>query len=173
MDYFKRTFPGATTIIFQDNELNQYISIPSDESGHFRFDWDPTVVYELVYRDESSNRSTSPSSSTSRIWNLLTIAGSVAIMWLGSIIASLWSNVYEDVFKILSYGQLSNTQSVKLYFTTRIIILLIFSTLCIVLMECVTVLFIKLTWNKIKDYFQSIGIENLRYNAPSPIPLTL
>ncbi|CAM2706396.1 unnamed protein product [Rotaria socialis] len=77
-------------------------SIPSDESGHFRFDWDPTVVYELVYRDESSNRSTSPSSSTSRIWNLLTIAGSVAIMWLGSIIASLWSNVYEDVFKILS-----------------------------------------------------------------------
>ncbi|CAM4842363.1 unnamed protein product, partial [Rotaria magnacalcarata] len=52
-------------------------SIPSDESGHFRFDWDPTVVYELVYRDESSNRSISPSSSTSRIWNLLTIAGSL------------------------------------------------------------------------------------------------
>ncbi|CAF1931063.1 unnamed protein product [Rotaria magnacalcarata] len=77
MDYFKRTFPDATTIIFQDNELNQYISIPSDESGHFRFDWDPTVVYELVYRDESSNRSISPSSSTSRIWNLLTIAGSL------------------------------------------------------------------------------------------------
>ncbi|CAF2151691.1 unnamed protein product [Rotaria magnacalcarata] len=55
MDYFKRTFPDATTIIFQHNELNQYISIPSDESGHFRFDWDPTVVYELVYRDGKKN----------------------------------------------------------------------------------------------------------------------
>ncbi|CAF3751281.1 unnamed protein product [Rotaria socialis] len=98
-DYFHGVFPEATGIIFYDNEVNRYVGIPRDENGSFKFEWSPNVMYELVYRDEPQNRSISSSSNSSKIWNWLTIAGSLVFIWLGSMITSLWSNLHEDVLK--------------------------------------------------------------------------
>ncbi|CAF4350331.1 unnamed protein product, partial [Rotaria magnacalcarata] len=53
--------------------------IPRDENGHLKFDWSSNVMYELVYRDEPQNRSISPLSNTSKIWNWLTIAGNIEL----------------------------------------------------------------------------------------------
>ncbi|CAF1088501.1 unnamed protein product [Rotaria sordida] len=75
-DYFYGTFPEATGIMFHNNEHNCIVSIPRDEHGHFKFNWDSNVVYELIYRDGSRDRSTSPSSKKSTIWSWLTAIGS-------------------------------------------------------------------------------------------------
>ena len=96
----------------------------------------------------------------------------LVIVWFGSIIASLWLNLYENILKKL-YCQSANVQSEKLYFINRIILLLSLSILYIVLMKSVSAVLIKSIWNKIKYYFHAIEIENLRYNAPSPIPLVI
>lgn len=78
-----------------------HFSIPTDTNGHFKFDWDSNIVYELVYRDSkkkinkditfsiyfiylflvSLNRSCSPSPSSNQsgMWNWLKVIGSKSI----------------------------------------------------------------------------------------------
>ncbi|CAF4211549.1 unnamed protein product, partial [Rotaria socialis] len=157
--------------------------IARDENGNFIFDWNTDVVYKLVFYDMSSNRSNRSnrsnhsnrsnqnSSITSKIWNWLMLGGSILIMWIGSTIASLWSNLYEDIFKMLSYSQALNTQLEKTYFSIRMILLLGFSTIYVVSMICITPPLITSSWKKIKEYFKNIEMENLRYNASSPVSL--
>ncbi|CAF4461932.1 unnamed protein product [Rotaria socialis] len=104
-EYFNGIFPYATGIIFDDNDRNELVGIARDENGNFICDWNTDVVYKLVFYDVSSNRSNRSnqnSSITSKIWNWLMLGGSILIMWIGSTIASLWSNLYEDIFKMLS-----------------------------------------------------------------------
>ncbi|CAF4199248.1 unnamed protein product [Rotaria socialis] len=173
-EYFNGIFPYATGIIFDDNDRNELVGIARDENGNFICDWNTDVVYKLVFYDVSSNRSNRSnqnSSITSKIWNWLMLGGSILIMWIGSTIASLWSNLYEDIFKMLSYSQALNTQLEKTYFSIRMILLLGFSTIYVVSMICITPPLITSSWKKIKEYFKNIEMENLRYNASSPVSL--
>jgi hypothetical protein len=66
-DYFVRTFPGASGIIYKDKDVNEYIrfvednkenifrkcvlffSVPHDTNGNFRWEWDSNMVYDLIY----------------------------------------------------------------------------------------------------------------------------
>ncbi|CAF4350804.1 unnamed protein product, partial [Rotaria magnacalcarata] len=79
-EYFNGIFPYATGIILDDNALNEIVGIARDENGNFICDWNTDVVYKLVLYDVPSNRS-SPSnqnsSRTSKIWNWLTLGGSL------------------------------------------------------------------------------------------------
>ncbi|CAM4785693.1 unnamed protein product [Rotaria magnacalcarata] len=172
-DYFHGVFPEATGIIFHDNEVSRYVGIPRDENGSFKFEWSPSVMYELVYRDEPQNRSISSSSNSSKIWSWLTIAGSLVFIWLGSMISSLWSNLYEDVLKNMLYGLPSSIQAKISYTIIRTILLFIFSIIYIMSMEFAAVIFIKSAFKKIKHYVQDIELDNLRYNPPSPVSLAL
>ncbi|CAF2192739.1 unnamed protein product [Rotaria magnacalcarata] len=95
-DYLNIYFRGAIGISVFDQQLNQDVCIPPDENGNFRFDWDQDIIYTLVYSNDSRYLSMSEPSSTTKSWNILTIIGSIIIIWLGSMIPSLWSNLYED-----------------------------------------------------------------------------
>ncbi|CAF1533844.1 unnamed protein product [Rotaria sp. Silwood1] len=70
-DYFIGTFPGATGILYKNEQLNGYVSIPRDSDGNFQFEWDQNVVYQLIYVDDYRNRSSSSPSSSSNRWELL------------------------------------------------------------------------------------------------------
>lgn len=70
-DFLTGCFPGATAIFFLDEELHEdiqyviereknnlkylnrdalyYFSVPRDDNGNFVFNWDPNIVYNLVY----------------------------------------------------------------------------------------------------------------------------
>ncbi|CAM4782827.1 unnamed protein product [Rotaria magnacalcarata] len=91
-------FPEATGIFFHDNELNGYVAIPRDENGHLKFDCSSNVMYELVYRYEPQNRSISPLSNTSKIWNWLTIAGS---LFKSTNSTSHYKKQYSDTFSYI------------------------------------------------------------------------
>ncbi|CAF2096077.1 unnamed protein product [Rotaria magnacalcarata] len=52
-------------------------TIPPDENGNFRFDWDQDIIYTPVYSNDSRYLSMSEPSSTTKSWDILTIIGSL------------------------------------------------------------------------------------------------
>ncbi|CAF3806902.1 unnamed protein product [Rotaria socialis] len=173
-NYFIGTFPGATGILYKDEHLNAFISIPRDSGGNFEFEWNSNVVYQLVYADDYRNRSLSSSSSSNR-WEFpywLRVAVGIFVMWIGSIIPSLWSNIYEEIVKKISYPSINHTVN-KSYLMERIIVLLIISILYVISIVFVTPVLMNSICNKVKTYIQNIELETLTYNALSPPPLVL
>ncbi|CAF3444642.1 unnamed protein product [Rotaria socialis] len=109
-DYFVKTFPGATGILFKDEQSNEFVSIPEDSDGNFQFEWDKNVLYELNsiahYKNRclaSSSALSSAASSSNKLEfpNWLKVAAGIIVMRIWSIIPSLWSNIYEEVVIIL------------------------------------------------------------------------
>ncbi|CAF3493629.1 unnamed protein product [Rotaria socialis] len=165
-DYLNIYFRGAIGIFFFDQQLNQDVYIPPDDNGNFRFNWDQDIIYKLVYSNDSRSLSMSASSSTTKSWNILTIIGSIIIIWLGSMIPSLWSNLYDDAIKHFFYDYKLNMQSEGLYWI-RVVLLLVISVIYIASMVYFTPTLIKSVVNKIKNYFQNSPIDTLRYIPPS------
>jgi hypothetical protein len=69
-NYFIRSFPDATGLIYKDKNLNRIIrsvgkqrkeyflrkifpffSVPMDQQGNFKWEWDSNIIYDLIYRD--------------------------------------------------------------------------------------------------------------------------
>ncbi|CAM4848127.1 unnamed protein product, partial [Rotaria magnacalcarata] len=167
--YFNSAFPGAIGLMFTDESLNGVVIIPKDNIGNFQWTWNYEIVYELIYADPALNLTSSTESKKKTLFNWLGSAGSLLILWFGSMIPSLWCNIYEELVKVLFYDlptNSSNTLDLKL----RIVILSIISCIYMVLMIIFTPLFLKMLFNKLKAWIQEINIEKLTYNALAPVP---
>lgn len=97
----------------------------------------------------------------------------LVLIWLGSIIASLWANVYEDILKYFFHEASSHTSSSTAYSTTRGILLITLSVAYVLFMKFATVSLVRSLTEKIKKYIREINLENLRYIPPSPRSLVL
>ncbi|CAF2107710.1 unnamed protein product [Rotaria magnacalcarata] len=94
-NYFVATFPGATGLIYKNSDSNKFVSyvieqlreyhekyafnfvrIPKDVNGNFRWEWNPNIVYDVIYADPSRNRSLSSSSNKSKYSNWFAVIGS-------------------------------------------------------------------------------------------------
>ncbi|CAF3366434.1 unnamed protein product [Rotaria socialis] len=76
-NYFVATFPGATGLIYKNSDSNKFVSIPKDVNGNFRWEWNPNIVYDVIYADPSRNRSLSSSSNKSKYSNWFAVIGSL------------------------------------------------------------------------------------------------
>ncbi|CAF3439461.1 unnamed protein product [Rotaria socialis] len=155
-NYFIATFPGATGLIYKASDSNTFISIPKDANGNFRWEWNPNIVYDLIYADPSRNRSLSSSSSKSKYSNWFAVIGSIIFMWIGSMVSSLCHPPAEIS-----------------PFIIRIILLIILQLIYIVSVIFVTPALIKCLFNKVTACIQTIDLQTLAYHAPSPVPFIL
>jgi hypothetical protein len=91
----------------------------------------------------------------------------IIVIWLGGMIPSLITNIYEDIIKKLTSNSTAPESS---NFHIRIPVLIIFSILYI---GCVTLIIpqlIKTIWIKIKRLVEEIDVNELTYNALAPLP---
>jgi hypothetical protein len=75
LDYFNKLFPGATAILYKHTNPNElvgsvikktrehiekhvfYLSrVGMDTQGNFKCNWDPNMIYELVYLDRKKRK---------------------------------------------------------------------------------------------------------------------
>jgi hypothetical protein len=94
----------------------------------------------------------------------------IVVVWLGGMIPSLMTNIYEDIIKELASNStdLQPHQSSNLHI--RIPVLIIFSILYI---GCVTLIIpelLKIIWIKIKRFVEEMDVDQLTYNALAPLP---
>ncbi|CAF3366425.1 unnamed protein product [Rotaria socialis] len=172
-NYFVATFPGATGLIYKNSDSNKFVSIPKDVNGNFRWEWNPNIVYDVIYADPSRNRSLSSSSNKSKYSNWFAVIGSIIFMWTGSMIPSLWSNIYEEIMKYILYDRSSHSPTEGSSFIIRIILLIILSLIYIISAIFVTPALIKYLFNKVTACIQTIDLQTLAYHAPSPVPFVL
>lgn len=90
------------------------------------------------------------------------------MVWIGSILCSLWATILDDVIKYYLNNSSDRTEPESLHLKIRIPILTIGSILCIVLINNLTPFMIKTIFEKVKDYIDNLDVDKLTYNALAP-----
>lgn len=90
------------------------------------------------------------------------------MIWVGAILCSMWSTVYEDSMKYLFTNASNCIEIQSFHLKERVAIVLIASILYIILINTLTSLLIKTVWKKIKDCIATIDIDRLTYNPLAP-----
>ncbi len=100
---------------------------------------------------------------------MLYILGIIAV-WLGGMIPSLMTNIYEDIIKTIASNSTDTQPHQSSNLHIRIPVLIIFS---IVYMGSVTLIIpglIKFIWIKIRRAVEDMDVNQLTYNALAPLP---
>ena len=91
------------------------------------------------------------------------------MLWIGSAIPSIWTNIYEDYTKYLFSDASSNMTTQSFHLKERTMITIITSLLYIVLINTLAPLLINTIWNKFKGWIRTIDVDQLVYNSLAPL----
>jgi hypothetical protein len=90
-------------------------------------------------------------------------------IWFGSVIASLWANIYEETLKKISifmpFIASKSSSEPTMLLSVRIAILMIFSIIYLVLAVMITPRAIRRWWGVFKSWLLGIDVASLTYNA--------
>ena len=99
----------------------------------------------------------------------VTLFKGILLVWLCSMIASMWVNLYEDLVKSVAY--LSNSTEVQSQSNTmvfRSVVVVVASLIYILAVNIWTPRLILRLWVELKDWGRRIDIDQLTYNALAP-----
>ena len=92
----------------------------------------------------------------------------MVILWIGSMLTSLWANVYEEVIRGLFKSANANTTGDETHLKKRVILLATESTFYIVIITLITPALLRMFLKKFKQWLNGINIQQLINNALDP-----
>jgi uncharacterized membrane protein len=100
---------------------------------------------------------------------MLCILGVIAV-WLGGMIPSLMTNIYEDIIKKIASNSTDTQTHQSSNLHIRIHVLIIFSIVYMGSVPLIIPGLIKFIWVKIKRAVEDMDVNQLTYNAVAPLP---